>query len=85
MRVETMREMVFKMERPNLVQEGEQVRVSEKKTALNYTYIIEPAVAMSGCYKVNQRIHCTEGIVKEVIHNDRGYYVTVEFDEDPLP
>lgn len=51
-----MREMEFKMERPNLVKEGDGVHVSEKKTALNYSYIIEPAVAMSGCYKVNQRL-----------------------------
>lgn len=77
-----MREMEFKMERPNLVKEGDGVHVSEKKTALNYSYIIEPAVAMSGCYKVNQRLHCSEGTVKKVVHNERGYYVTVAFDED---
>ena len=47
-----MREMTFKMERPGLVKEGDSVHVSEKKTALNYSYIIEPAVAMSGCFKV---------------------------------
>lgn len=80
-----MREMVFKMERPGLVKEGDSVHVSEKKTALNYSYIIEPAVAMSGCYKVNQRIQSTDGVVKEVVHNDRGYYVTVAFDEEELP
>ena len=51
-----MREMTFKMERPGLVKEGDSVHVSEKKTALNYSYIIEPAVAMSGCFKVNERI-----------------------------
>lgn len=59
-----MREMRFKMERPGLVEPGQQVHVSEKKVALNYTYIIDPAVAMSGCYKVNQRIHTSEGVVK---------------------
>lgn len=80
-----MREMTFKMERPGLVKAGDQVSVSEKKTALNYTYIIEPAVAMSGCYKVNQRIQSSEGVVKEVKHTDRGYYVIVEFDEEALP
>lgn len=80
-----MREMIFKMERPGLVKAGDNVPVSEKKTALNYTYIIEPAIAMSGCYKVNQRIHSEEGIVKEVKHTERGYYVVVEFDEEPLP
>lgn len=75
-----MREMTFKMERPGLVKTGDQVRVSEKKTALNYTYIIEPAVAMSGCFKVNERIESREGVVKEVTHNERGYYVIVEFE-----
>ena len=78
-----MREMIFKMERPGLVTEGDEVHVSEKKTALNYTYLIDPAVAMSGCYKVNERIHTEQGIVKKV---ERGYYVTVAFEnEDPLP
>ncbi len=79
-----MREMTFKMERPGLVETGEHVTISEKKTALNYSYIIEPAVAMSGCYKVNQRLHTLEGVVKEIQHTKRGYYVIVEFDEEPL-
>ena len=72
-----MREMTFKMERPGLVKA---VHVSEKKTALNYSYIIETAVAMSGCFKVNERIQSRDGIVKDVTHNDRGYYVVVEFE-----
>lgn len=76
-----MREMTFKMERPGLVKAGDSVHVSEKKTALNYSYIIEPAVAMSGCYKVNERIKSRDGTVKNVEHNERGYYVIVEFDE----
>lgn len=80
-----MREMTFKMERPGLVSAGEQVHISEKKTALNYTYIIEPAVAMSGCYKVNQRLKNDTGIVKEVKHTERGYYVIVTFDEEDIP
>lgn len=79
-----MREMKFKMERPNLVREGDKVDVSEKKTALNYSYIIEPAVAMSGCYKLPQRLKTREGVVRLVEKTDRGYYVTVAFDEEPL-
>ena len=74
-----MREMTFKMERPGLVKEGDSVHVSEEKTALNYSYIIEPAVAMSGCFKVNERIEDRDGIVKEIKHTERGYYVIVEF------
>lgn len=76
-----MREMTFKMERPGLVKAGDQVQITEKKTALNYTYIIEPAIAMSGCFKVNERLQNREGQVKEVTHNERGYYVIVEFEE----
>ncbi|MCR5586973.1 MAG: hypothetical protein K6F77_05520 [Lachnospiraceae bacterium] len=72
--------MKFKMERPGLVSEGEKVSVSEKKTALNYTYIIEPAIAMSGCFKVNERIQSREGIVEKIEHNERGYYVYVNFE-----
>ena len=77
-----MREMTFKMERPGLVSAGDTVKISEKKTALNYSYIIEPAVAMSGCYKVNQRLKAREGTVKEVKHTKRGFYVIVTFEEE---
>lgn len=77
-----MREMEFKMERPGLVEIGQRVPVTEKKTALNYSYMIQPAVAMSGCYKVNERISSTEGVVKDIRHTDRGYYVVLEFDEE---
>lgn len=72
------------MERPGLVQAGDHVEIVEKKTALNYSYIIHPAVAMSGCYKLPQRLKSTEGIVKEVEKTERGYYVVVEFDEEPV-
>lgn len=76
-----MREMEFKMERPGLVEVGQTVDVTEKKTALNYSYIIQPAVAMSHCYKVNERIQSSQGVVRDIRHTERGYYVIVEFDE----
>lgn len=79
-----MREMKFKMERPNLVKAGDTVNITERKTALNYSYIIDPAVAMSGCYKLPQRLQSTQGVVKDVTRTERGYYVTVEFDEEPI-
>lgn len=76
-----MREVVFKMERPGLVEEGQTVDVSESVTPINVNYMIEPAVAMSGLFKFNERLKSRRGVVKSIIQNDRGYYVTVEFDE----
>ena len=70
-----MREIVFKMERPGLVEVGQEVDVSESITP------IEPAVAMSGLFRFTERLKSKKGIVKDIIQNDRGYYVTVEFDE----
>jgi len=76
-----MREVVFKMERPGLVKEGQTVDISESVTPVNVNYMIEPAVAMSGLFRFNERLKSRKGVVKEIIQNDRGYYVTVIFDE----
>ena len=46
-----MREIVFKMERPGLVEVGQEVDVSESITPVNVNYMIEPAVAMSGLFR----------------------------------
>ena len=46
-----------------------------------FTYVVEPAVAMSGIYKTSERIHARQGVIKEIQHTDRGYYLIVEFDE----
>lgn len=75
-----MREMEFKMERQGLVKVGDRVEVIERE-GFNYSYIIEPAVAMSGCYKSNNRLKSREGIIKDIRQNDRGFYVIAEFDE----
>ena len=53
-----MRQERFKMERQGLVEEGQQVEVTERSPNTNlFTYVVEPAVAMSGIYKTgrNQR------------------------------
>ncbi len=76
-----MREEIFKMERPNLVKAGEKVKIIERPGASGYSYIIDPAIAMSGCYKARERIQSEYGIVKEIQENDRGFYVVVEFEE----
>lgn len=75
-----MREMEFKMERQGLVKVGDKVEVIERE-GVNYSYIIEPAIAMSGCYKSRDRLKSREGIIKDIRKNDRGFYVIAEFDE----
>lgn len=75
-----MREMEFKMERQGLVNIGDVVDVTERE-GFNYSYIIEPAVAMSGCYPNAERIRSRKGIVKNIEHTPRGFIVTAEFDE----
>lgn len=68
------------MERPGQVEVGQTVEITEYKSA-NYYYVIKPAVAMSGCYKVNERIKNKKGIVKGIAQTEKGHYVIVEFDE----
>lgn len=75
-----MRQVEFKMERQGLVNVGDKVEIIERE-GVNYSYIIEPAVAMSGCFRARDRIKSREGIIKDIRHNDRGFYVIVEFDE----
>lgn len=75
-----MREVEFKMERQGLVQVGDKVEIIERE-GVNYSYIIEPAVAMSGCFSFRNRLKSREGIIKDIRENDRGFYVIVEFDE----
>lgn len=75
------RDVVFKMERPGLVKEGQEVQVTESVTPFNVNYIVEPAVAMSGLFRLNDRLKNDHGIVKKIEHNERGYYITVTFDE----
>jgi hypothetical protein len=73
--------MEFKMERANLVKEGDEVSITEGVLPSAYYYVINPAVAMSANYVFRERLKSDHGIVKEIKHNDKGYYVVVEFDE----
>ena len=69
------------MERPGLVKEGQRVTITEGVLPSNYYYTIDPSLAMSGNIPFRERLKQKEGTVVSVIENERGYYVTVEFNE----
>ncbi|MCR5501425.1 MAG: hypothetical protein K6F53_00280 [Lachnospiraceae bacterium] len=79
-----MRKMEFKMEREGLLHEGDRVTVSEGVLPSNYYYTIDPSLAMSGNIPFNKRLVSTEGVVSAVTENPRGFYVTVEFEEEEV-
>ena len=76
------REMVFKMERPGLLKEGDHITVTEGVLPSNYYYTIDPSLAMSANYPFRERMLEKEGIVTEVVENARGYYVKAVFGGD---
>ena len=76
------REMVFKMERPGLLKEGDKVTVTEGVLPSNYYYTIDPSLAMSGNFPFRERMLEREGVVTKVEENARGFYVTAVFDQD---
>lgn len=75
-----MRQMEFKMERPGLITEGDVITVTEGVLPSNYYYTIDPALAMSGNIPFRERLLARNGKVLSVIENERGFYVTVEFE-----
>lgn len=77
-----MRTMEFKMERPGVIEIGENVHITEGILPSSYYYIIDDSRAMSGNYKLRERLKSREGVVTDIQENPRGYYVTVQFDED---
>ena len=76
-----MRQIIFKMERPNLVKVGDIVEVTEGELPSRWYYTIEPAVAMSPNIPLFERLKSSQGKVVDIKVELVGSYVTVEFDE----
>ncbi|MBR6237614.1 MAG: hypothetical protein IKQ83_01015 [Lachnospiraceae bacterium] len=77
-----MREMEFKMERAGVVKEGDHVTVTEGSLPSGFFYYtVDPSLAMSPNVAREERLKVAEGDVVSVIENDRGFYVTVRFEE----
>ena len=74
--------MEFKMERFGLLNVGDKITVTEGILPTSYYYTIDPSLAMSGNYQFRERLKTREGVVSNIEENPRGYYVTVDFDED---
>ena len=77
-----MRKMEFKMERPGLLEEGQEITVTEGVLPSNYYYTIDPALAMSGNFPFRERMLARKGKVVSIVENERGFYVTAEFEEE---
>ena len=72
----------FKMERQGLVEEGQEVVISERSPSTGrYTYLVEPSVAMSGIYRTTERIKARQGIIREIKETEKGFYLIVELEE----
>lgn len=69
------------MERPGLTKVGDHLKVTESKLPTSYYYTIEHAIAMSGNYVVSERLKSRDGDVVDVRETEKGYFVTMEFDE----
>ena len=78
-----MRTMEFKMERQGLLSIGQKITVTEGVLPSNYYYTIDPSLAMSGNIPFRNRMLAREGVVTDIIENERGFYVTAEFDAPP--
>ena len=76
-----MRTIEFKMERPGLLEVGQKITVTEGVLPSNYYYTIDPALAMSPNIPFRERLKSRSGRVVKITENERGFYVTAEFDE----
>ena len=77
-----MRIMEFKMERQGLLNIGDNITITEGVLPSNYYYTIDPSLAMSGNIPFHERLLQRNGVILDIKENDRGFYVTVQFDID---
>ena len=71
----------FKMERTGLVEVGQVIPITEGKLPSSYYYTLGKAYAMSANFPVGNRIKSREGKVVDIKETEKGFFVTVEFDE----
>lgn len=80
-----MKQIEFRMERPNLVKVGDEVEVSARDLqtlqGLMYCYMIEPAVAMSGNIPISDKINQLKGVVSKLEDGPSYWTVTVDFED----
>lgn len=77
-----MRSLEFKMERKGLLNIGDVLPVTEYLLPRAYYYVLGKSYAMSSNIPKTQRLHSPEGRVTDIVETGKGFYVTVEFDEE---
>lgn len=77
-----MRTISFKMEREDLLKEGDKVHVTEGTLPVAVYYTIDPSLAMSPNIEFRDKLKVRDGVVESIEIDERGcYYVNVAFDE----
>lgn len=76
-----MRQMEFKMERSGLLEVGDILPVTEGKLPSSYYYVLGKSYAMSANFTFSERLKSTEGKVISIDETEKGFFVTVEFNE----
>ena len=70
--------MEFKMERSGLLSVGDVLPITEGKLPNSYYYTLGRSFAMSGNYKITERVSATERKVVDIKETEKGFYVIVE-------
>ena len=79
-----MRQERFKMEREGLVEEGQEVEISERSAVTGqYTYLVEPSVALSGIYRTSERIKSRKGVIRRIERTEKGFYLSLIHISEP--